>query len=145
MAVTINIDPGGPTKGAIIDLMFFNMGINDVDPDERVTALKFLDAMMLEHPWNRLGYEQPLYGQGLTTDGSGIEPDALAAVASNLAIRYAPAKGKTLSPEQRKSAAESFQYISAQYATVPTAARYAATPRGSGARSTWRTFLTPDR
>jgi hypothetical protein len=144
MPVTLTIDPAGPSKGSIMDLMFLNMGINDPDPDERIAALKFLDAMMLEHPWNRLGYEQPTYGAGLTTDGSGIASDSLAAVASNLAVRFAPAKGKTLSAEQRKSAADSFQYISAQHATIPTAARIPATPRGSGSRSTWRTFLTPE-
>jgi hypothetical protein len=101
MTILVTVDPGGPTKGAIIDLMFGDLGINDYDADETVKALLRLNAMMREHPWSLLGYEQPDYGAGLTTDESGIVDDALLAVASNLAIVVAPTKGKTLSPEQR--------------------------------------------
>jgi hypothetical protein len=143
MTITVTVEPGGVLKREIVEQAFDDLGISDYEPDEAVKALKRLNAMALEAPWNALAYEQPTYSEGLLTDESGVPRDYLAAFATELASRIAPIFGKTLSAEQKRNAVVSRNNFSAAVATIPTASFAPGTPAGAGSRSRL-TYLPTD-
>lgn len=132
------IIPGGPTKRAIIDLAFDDCGssnhIFERTPEEYGQALRKLNAMMLEWPYDQLGYIQPDYADGDTQDGTGIDRKHTQAVATGLALRIAPGIGKTLSPEYRAAATRAHAILCATVHVPQNAAFPSGTPRGSGRR-----------
>lgn len=137
MTVVLSIPKGRP-KRDIIELAFDDCGLAgyefDRTPEEQSMALRKLNALMLEHPWNQLGYTQPAYGVGLAEEPSGLPDDAINAVAQYLALRIVPGIGATLSAEQRATMARSLVLLQSQYAVIPTMNLANSTVRGSGHR-----------
>lgn len=113
-------------------------------PEEITDAMAELDAMMLEWPFSLLGYAQPPYGISNSDEQSGIPPDTLAAVATQLALRLAPNMGKTLSPEAQKSISRSMALLHAHpmVTQVPAQPFQKHTPRGLGNKG-FRQFVDP--
>lgn len=137
MTIVISTPVGRP-KRDIIELAFDDCGLAgyefDRSPEEQGVALRKLNALMMEWPWNQLGYNQPSYGAGQVEGPSGIPDFAINAVAQYLALRIAPGIGNTLSPEARASMVQSRATLFAQLATVPSMAMPGNTPRGTGQR-----------
>lgn len=134
MSIVLSI-PSGRPKRDIIELAFDDCGLAgyefDRTPEEQMMALRKLNAMMMEHPWNQLGYRQPTYGVGQPEEPSGLPDDTINAVSQFLALRIAPGIGTTLSPEQRATNARSFALLQAQHAVVPDTETPVAFPRGA--------------
>jgi hypothetical protein len=110
----------------------------DLSSDQLSEALTRLDAMMAE--WNgrglRLGYpiaSSP--GNINASDDSGIPDWSYEAVITNLAIRIAPAYGKTVSRETSITATRGINTIFARSAK-PREMRLGPLPAGAGAKST---------
>lgn len=135
MTVTISI-PSGRPKRDIIELAFDDCGLAgyefDRTPEEQTVALRKLNALMLEHPWNKLGYTQPAYGVGLAEEPSGLPDDTINAVAQYLALRIAPGIGNSLSDETKRSMARSLMTLQSEYAVVPVMEVPGNTNLGSG-------------
>lgn len=147
MTISLPLDPGGKPKRDIIEMAFEDCGTAGFEfertPEEVGSALRKLNAMMLEWPWDQLGYAQPDYGSGLPEDESGIPGYSLSAVASYLALRIAPTMGKTLSNEQRTALARSLGMIQSKVAAIPQTPFAPNTPRGMGATWSGRAFFSP--
>lgn len=141
MTISITIDPGGRTKGEIIELAFELCGLPGYEfgrePEEVNAALRHLNAQMKRWPWTMVTYEQPTYGQGAGEDPSGVPDDAVDAVAGELAKRLASIHGKALSDEAKSSIKQAYDVFLATYApaNVPTMKYPNKTPRGMGNRS----------
>lgn len=137
MTVTLSL-PAGRPKRDIIELAFDDCGLAgyefDRTADEQTMALRKLNALMLEWPWNTLGYSQPSYGVGQVEEPSGLPDDAINAVAQYLALRIVPGMGASLSPEQRATNARSLATLQAQYAVIPDSTLPGNVPLGSGRR-----------
>lgn len=138
MTVVLSI-PAGRPKRDIIELAFDDCGLAgyefDRTPEEQSMALRKLNALMLEHPWNQLGYTQPAYGVGLAEEPSGLPDDTINAVAQYLALRIVPGIGASLSPEQKATMARSLALLQSEYAVIPTMDLAGSTVRGSGQRN----------
>lgn len=141
MTISITIDPGGRTKGEIIELAFELCGLPGYEfgrePEEVNAALRHLNAQMKRWPWTMVTYEQPTYGQGAPEDPSGLPDNAVDAVAGELAKRLASIHGKTLSPHALKSITQAYDIYLGTYApaNVPTMKFPNKTARGMGNRS----------
>jgi len=139
MPIFAIIPATGRPKRDIIELAFADCGLAgyefDRTPEEQSLALRQLNALMMETPWDGLGYDQPAYGVGQAEGGSGIPDFAINAVAQYLAIRIAPSIGVTLPAEHAKTAARSLMALQSQIATIPTVEFPGNTVRGSGHRS----------
>jgi hypothetical protein len=138
MAVTLQINDVGPPKRDLIEMAFEECGSAGYEfertPEEVSAALRKLNAMMGEWPWNQLGYPIPTYGIGLPEELSGIAPENVQAVALHLAMRIAPNMGASLSAETKAAMTRSFNLLASRYATPPTALIALNTPRGTGHR-----------
>lgn len=137
MPIVITTSSDGPPKRQLIELAFGEIGSAGYEfgrtPEEVTDALLRLNSLMREWPWNALGYKQPDYGLGDPADASGINYEAMNAVAAALALRIAPVMGATLSPESRANLAMAVSKVYALTATIPTMPMAAHTPRGMGA------------
>ena len=137
MTITISVPVGRP-KRDIIELAFDDCGLAgyefDRTPEEQSMALRKLNALMLEWPWNKLGYAQPAYGAGQVEGASGLPDAAINAVAQYLALRIAPGIGNTLSAESRASMAHSRAVLFGEIATIPDMSLPGNTARGQGNR-----------
>lgn len=137
MSVTLTIPTGRP-KREILELAFDDCGLAgyefDRTPEEQSMALRKLNALMLEHPWNKLGYTQPAYGVGLAEEPSGLPDTAINAVAQYLALRIAPGIGNTLSAEQKATMSRSLSLLQSEVATLPKMDLAGSTVRGTGNR-----------
>lgn len=137
VTVTLNI-PIGRLKRDIIELAFDDAGLAgyefDRTPEEQSMALRKLNAMMLEHPWSLLTYNQPDYGAGLVEEPSGLPDKAVNTVAQYLARRIVPGMGGTLSQDALATLARSLMIMQAETATVPVMGLPARTVAGSGHR-----------
>lgn len=130
--------PSGPTNREIIDRAYQVLGVSDAmfgrTEEEYASALLPLGGMMLEPPFNLLGYDG--YDGGLKVEEeSGIDRQWLEAVAYGLAERIGPTIGKTLSPNAEKVKNRLLARITATFAVVPSMEFAAGTPRGSGNRA----------
>lgn len=138
MTVVLNIPQGRP-KRDIIELAFDDCGLAgyefDRTPEEQSMALRKLNALMLEHPWNMLGYDQPTYGVGVVEQPSGLPDDAVNTVAQYLALRIVPGVGAALSSEAKATMARSLMNLQSQYAKLPDMDLVGSTVRGTGNRS----------
>lgn len=136
MTTEIPVTDIGPTKGTIIDMAFEDCRLSGFDfdrtPDENLSALRRLNSIMKEWPWNTLGYALPDFGEGSADELSNIPSDAQEGVAAKLALRLMAAFGKSPSEAFRITAAQSIAYVRGQYATVPTIGFAPDTPRGRG-------------
>jgi hypothetical protein len=133
MSIVVSL-PAGRPKRDIIEIAFDDCGLAgyefDRTPEEQTIALRKLNALMLEWPWNKLGYVQPVYGVGQAEEPSGLDDKYVHAVAQYLALRIAPGIGASLQPEQRASMARSLATLQAEVATVPEVEVPVGYPRG---------------
>jgi hypothetical protein len=136
--VAITVTLTGTPKRNLLEMAFENCGSAGFEfertPEELGSALRKLNAMMYEWPWNLLPYNQPTYGSGVVDDFSGVPNDAIAAVAMTLALRIAPTMGATLSPEASAELVRSRSIVEANYAVIPTQYMGDDTVAGAGNR-----------
>jgi hypothetical protein len=135
----------GPPKRQIIELAFGDIGSAGYEfgrtPEEVNDALLRLNALMREHPFSTLDYEQPSFGVGSPDEMSGIGDQWLNVVALSLAERICGMMGATLATEARNRLARGMALLNASAATIPTMPIAANTPRGAGARSAFGPFI----
>lgn len=134
----------GYTKRQFINGAFEEIGLADyvfdLSPEQLQSALRRLDAMMME--WNaqgiRLGYPIASSPQDSDLDSDTFAPDsAWEAIITNLAIRIAPGYGKTVSPDTKISAKGAYNIL-LQRATFPLEKQLPETmPIGQGNKP-WR-------
>jgi hypothetical protein len=134
----------GYTKRQFVEGAFEEIGmanyVFDLQPEQLQSALRRLDAMMME--WNaqgiRLGYASPSSPQDSDLDTETNAPDsAWEAVITNLAVRIAPGYGKTVSPDTKMVAKNAINTLM-QRATFPLEKQLPATmPIGQGNKP-WR-------
>lgn len=133
--VQILIESGIP-KSTLIDMAFDDCGIAgysfEKTAEEYTSALRKLNAMMWEWPFDQLGYIQPPAGDGNPSDASGVSNRDSQVIATMLAERIAPGIGKTLSPEQRAARKRSFAQLCSRVSVLPTVKLQPQTVRGSG-------------
>lgn len=136
--VTLTLGYAGPPKRQIIELAFGEIGSAGYEfgrtPEEVNDGLLRLNALMREHPFSTLTYNQPVYGVGSPDELSGIPDQWLNVVAAKLALRISPTMGATMSAEAKANLASSMALLNAAAATIPTMPIAAQTPRGAGAR-----------
>ena len=108
----------GYSKRQFISGAFEEIGLSDyvfdLQPEQLESALRRLDAMMME--WNaqgvRLGYPISSSPQDADLDTQTNTPDsAWEAVITNLAIRLAPGYGKTVSPDTKMLAKNAYNVL----------------------------------
>ena len=106
------------TKQDYIEQAFDELGLSayfsDLDSDQMQKALIKLDSMLAT--WNadgiRIGYPLPSSpGGSLLTTETGVPDAANEAIYLNLAIRLAPAYGKTVQAETKLSAARAYNAL----------------------------------
>lgn len=148
--VLVVLPVSGYTKGAIISLAHELCGIAgfefELEPDEIASALRVLDLMMAEHPFNLMGYNSTL-PPSLPEDASGLLDIDVPAAYHYLAIRIAASKGKTLAAPVPAQAMMTYNSASSRYAVVPRMPIADNTVRGSGAafnRSITWPFINAD-
>ena len=134
----------GYTKRQFITGAFEEIGLADyvfdLSPEQLESALRRLDAMMME--WNakgiRLGYPSPSSPQDSDLDTETNTPDgAWEAVITNLAVRIAPGYGKTVSPDTKMVAKDAYNTL-LQRATFPLEQQLPSTmPSGAGNKPWW--------
>lgn len=138
MTITITLDPSGPTKRQIIELGFGKITMPGYEfsktADEIAEAMTVLSALMLEWPYNVLGFVQPTYGTGSADEASGISFEALNGVAAALALRLAAHFGRALPPAMAADLALSAGKLNALTATIPSMPKDKHTVRGAGVR-----------
>lgn len=126
----------GKPKQVILEMAFEDCGLAGYDfdrtPGEISAALRRLNALMLEWPWNLLGFVQPPYGEGAPEELSNIPDFALNTVAQYLALRIAPQMAATLAPEQRAAMSRSLMTMQGELATIPTVSLPRGTVSGAG-------------
>jgi hypothetical protein len=114
------------TKRQIVEAAFEEIGLAaytfDLQPEQMQTGLRRLDSMMAT--WNnqgiRLGYPLPSSPSLGDLDVSADVTDmAIEAIVGNLAIRIAPAFGKTVSPDTKASARKAYLALLNYASTVP--------------------------
>jgi hypothetical protein len=111
-------------------------GVNssfDLSPEELQSGLKRLDRLAAQ--WDgktiRVGYN---FGGGLD-DPVGIPDTAEEAFAANLAVRWGPGMGKTVSVETKVAARDGFNALYVSMGRIPQVARNPALPIGTGNRA----------
>ena len=131
--------PAGPTNREIIDRAYRSMGVSDAmfgrTPEEYGVGVEILASMMLESPFDRLGYVQEDGGEGNRVENeSGIDRKYLEPVALMLAERLAPAIGKQLAPHTLAAKRRAYSLLCAAVVAIPDAKYQDGTPRGAGHR-----------
>jgi hypothetical protein len=129
----------GYSKRQYVEAAFEEIGmanyVFDLQPEQRESAMRRLDAMMAE--WNakgiRLGYPLPSSPQQSDLDEQTYVPDsANQAIITNLAMRIAPSYGKQVMAGTMATAKSSYNTILSQ-ATFPTEKQFPDTlPSGAG-------------
>lgn len=137
--------PSGPTNKEIIDRAYQVLGLSDSmfgrTPEEYASAMLPLGGMMLEWPYDQLGFIFEDAAGLRVEEESGIARKYLDAVAYGLAERLAPTIGKALPAEARKPKNTTYSRLCADV-RVATPAQYAAgTPRGAGGRRYLGTYF----
>ena len=134
----------GYTKRQFVEGAFEEIGmanyVFDLQPEQLQSALRRLDAMMME--WNaqgiRLGY--PIASSPKDSDldtETGTPDSAWEAVITNLAVRIAPGYGKTVSPDTKMVAKNAINTLLSR-ATFPLEKQLPETmPIGQGNKP-WR-------
>lgn len=130
--------PSGPTNREIIDRAYQVLGLSDSmfgrTDDEYASAILPLGGMMLEWPYDQLGYIYEDAAGLRVEEESGIPRKWLDAVAYGLAERMGLTIGKELSAAARKVKNTTYSRLCGDVAAIPRA-RYAdATPRGAGGK-----------
>lgn len=126
--------PSGPTNREIIDRAYQMLGLSDSmfgrTDEEYASAMLPLGGMMLEYPYDALGYIYEDAAGMRAEEESGIARKWLEAVAYGLAQRIGQTIGKQASS---KTGAQQYSML-CSYAGTPTQMEYGdATIRGAGA------------
>lgn len=137
------------TKGQLVHAALEEIGIADYDfdvgPEQTESALRRLDAMMMQ--WNERGVllSYPIGDPGSTSldEDSNIPASAWEAVITNLAIRVAQGYGKQVSMETKAIAKKSLSTLLIQ-ASKPRTMRLRSMPSGQGYKSHDRRFIEPE-
>jgi hypothetical protein len=116
----------------------------DRTPEEVAAALRALDAMMGEWPFDQLGYVFSVYGAGNPEQPSGIEQWALNAVSLSLALKLAPGMGSAMSPDAKQALGRSMTLLTSKVSLVPSVAIPAGTVRGSGFPHWWSPYTVTE-
>lgn len=130
--------PSGPTNKEIINRAYQVLGLNDSmfgrTAEEYASAVLVLGGMMLEWPFDGLGYDDEDAAGLRVEEESGIARKYLDTVAYSLAERMAPTIGKTLSTAAQAIKSRLYSRLSAEQASanLPAVGYAAGTPRGSG-------------
>lgn len=134
----------GYTKRQFVTAAFEEIGLADyvfdLTPEQLESALRRLDAMMME--WNakgiRLGYASASSPQDSDLDTETNVPDSgWEAVITNLAVRIAPGYGKVVSPDTKAIAKNAYNTL-LQRATFPLEQQLPDTmPSGAGNKPWW--------
>lgn len=145
-----NYMPSTATKRDLFEMAFEECGLPGysftAQPNEIASALRRLDATMreLEVRGIRIGYNFPPEVGASDPDDPALIPDyAITGVAGQLALKIAPGLGKTLSPEQKRGAGQSFVAMQAASSVVPELRMPRTTPWGSGNKpyGTWYPYV----
>ena len=144
----------GYSKRQFVDAAFDELALAsyefDLQSDDLQAAMRRLDAMMAE--WNgkgiRLGYPVPGSPENSALTEETQVPDyANEAIITNLAIRMAPSRGKTVSPETKAVAKQGYNTLLSRAALPPEMQFTRNMPAGAGLK-TWRNdgdpFITPE-
>lgn len=130
--------PSGPTNREIIDRAYQVLGLSDSmfgrTDDEYASAILPLGGMMLEWPYDQLGYIYEDAAGLRVEEESGIPRKWLDAVAYGLAERMGPTIGKELSAAARKVKNTTYSRLCSDVAIIPRARHADATPRGAGGK-----------
>jgi|GEM_PF-1384111 len=133
--------PSTSTKRTIVNMAYEEASLSgyefDITPEEQVSALRRLDALMAE--WRaqsiNLAYNFPAtFGAGGLDDPSGIPDSAVNVAAMQLAIRIFPMFGKRTSAETRYALAQGLNALRASTAFIPALNLPRGTPLGQGNR-----------
>lgn len=143
--------PSTATKRDLVEMAFEECGLPGysftAQPNEIASALRRLDALMreLEVQGVRIGYNFPSAVGASDPDDPSLIPDyAINGVAGQLALRFAPGLGKTLSPEQKRAASLGMIAMQAASKVVPQVRLPRTTPKGSGNQpyATWYPYIS---
>lgn len=138
----------GWTKQQLIEDAFAELGLPvttfNVGPEQLERALRRLDTMLAT--WNgkgiRLGYAMSGNPEGSNLDDdSGLPDSAHEAVITNLAIRIAPGRGKTVSQNTLTTARNAYEGLLSLAAFPPQQQLPSTLPVGAGNKP-WR-YNTP--
>jgi len=136
---------GGRTKKAIIELAFEELTLSgfefDLTPEEIYKALRRLNILMAEPPFDTMGYNHPLEEDGSPAEASGLADADVHAVALLLAKRLARMIGKTLVFDA--DANNTIARLRAKYTVIPTVDYANLTVRGAGAKGRYGTYFPP--
>ncbi len=141
--------PSTATKGTLVNMALEEIGLApyefDFSAQEQASALRRLDALMIEWETEGLALNYnypPAIGQSQPTDAAGIDDRAVNAAIQQLALRLAPAIGKTISSESKLAYSQSLNALRAMYAVIPSRCLQRGTPIGIGNKpwSVWRPF-----
>ncbi|QVJ07704.1 tail accessory factor [Sphingopyxis phage VSN-002] len=139
MTTPIPVSAIGVPKKAIIEMAYEDCRISGFDfdrtPEEDLMALRRLNTLMSEWPWNLLGYDLPASGEGTGEDLSNLPRDVTHGIAQLLALRLMAAFGKTPPETFRVTSAQSIAYVRAQAVSVPFTKFAPGTIRGAGAKN----------
>ncbi len=137
----------GRPKETIIEMAFEELTISgfefDITPEEVAKALRRLNVMMLEPPFDGMGYNQPLEEDGSPAEASGLVDADVRAIILALAVELAPMVGKTVSVEFRSRANRAISQLRAKYAVIPKLDYAPLTARGAGAKGRYNTYFPP--
>lgn len=147
-AMTVLPIPTGPTNREIIDRAYQIIGVSDAmferTPEEYASAILPLGSLMLEYPYNTLGYVYENEAGLRVEEETGITRASLDTVAYGLAKRIAPTINKTLSAEASSEAARLYTLLLSTAAVVPSMPLGHATPSGAGNRRIGVTYFNDD-
>lgn len=139
--------PSGPTNREIIDRAYQILGMSDAlfgrTQEEYASALLPLGGMMLEWPFDQLGYIYEDAAGLRVEEESGIDRKWLDAVAYDLAERLAPTIGKSLSSEARKQKNRLYSRLCGDVSVIEAAQFADGTVTGAGNLYSGRTYFRP--
>jgi len=139
--------PSGPTNREIIDRAYQVLGLSDSmfgrSDDEYASAMLPLGGLMLEWPFDGLGFISEDAAGLRSEEESGIARKYLDTVAYQLAERMAPTIGQTLSAEARKIKNRLYSNLCATFGTPAEASYRDGTITGAGARTRIRSTYFP--
>lgn len=132
------------TKRQFVEQAYEEIGLAgyvfDLSPEQLQAALRRLDAMLAT--WNgkgiRIGYPIPSSPENSDLDDETSVPDsANEAIYTNLAIRIAPAVGKTVSQDTKAAAKAAYDVLMMRAAIPPEMQLPRTMPSGAGNKP-WR-------
>jgi hypothetical protein len=118
--ISLPVD-GTKTKEQIVRQAYGLLAIrfDSLDADLMADGLAALNLLMLDAPWNQLGYNQPTFNEGNLAEFSGLIDAYVPAVLHELARSLASTMGKALPAETKARLTKARRSLDALLATVP--------------------------